>query len=95
MANLEPCHIQNLRNIRNPVNHLWCSIFLRTLSNPGIFRILLYSKPEEYSEPCQASYDVAFSLPYIGWEGNGGEGGGVQYDLPPVVISKLYFLQRN
>ena len=26
---------------------------LRTLSNPGIFKILVYSEPEEYSEPCQ------------------------------------------
>ena len=25
---LESCHIENLRNIRNPVKHLWCSIFL-------------------------------------------------------------------
>ena len=52
---LDPFHIHNLRNIRNPVKHLWCSIFLRTLCNPGIFRILVYSEPEEYSEPCQAS----------------------------------------
>ena len=27
--------------------------FLRTLCNPGIFKILVYSEPEEYSEPCQ------------------------------------------
>ena len=26
-AYLEPYQIQNLENIRNPVNHLWCSIF--------------------------------------------------------------------
>ena len=27
LAYLEPCHNQNLRNIRDPVKHLWCSIF--------------------------------------------------------------------
>ena len=26
-AYLEPCHVQKLRNIRNPVKHLWFSIF--------------------------------------------------------------------
>ena len=26
---------------------------LRTLSNPGICKILVYSEPEEYLEPCQ------------------------------------------
>ena len=60
LAYLEPCHIQNLRNIRNPVKHLWCSSFLITLCNPGIFGILVYSEPEEYSEPCQASMMLRF-----------------------------------
>ena len=31
------------------------TFFLRTLCNPGIFRTLVYSKPEEYWEPSQAS----------------------------------------
>ena len=44
---LEPWHIQNLRNIWNPVTHLWCSNFLRTLCNPGIFKTLVNAKPEE------------------------------------------------
>ena len=52
---LEPWHIHNLRNIWNPGKYLWCSIVLITLFNPGIFRILAYSKPEKYSEPFQAS----------------------------------------
>ena len=29
--------------------------FLRILCNPVIFRILVCSEPEEYSEPCQVS----------------------------------------
>ena len=27
LAYLESCYIGNLRNVRNPVKHLWCSIF--------------------------------------------------------------------
>ena len=52
---LEHYHIHNLRNIQNPVKHLWCSIFFRTFCNPSIFRILVCSEPEEYSKPCQVS----------------------------------------
>ena len=59
---LESCHIQNLRNIRNPVKHIWSSIFLRTLCNSGIFRTLPCSEPEEYSESCQASIWCSVSL---------------------------------
>ena len=47
LAYLKPWHVQNLRNIWNPVKHLWCSIFLRTLCNPGIFRTLVYANPEK------------------------------------------------
>ena len=47
LAYLKPWHVQNLRNIWNPVKHLWCSIFLRTLCNPGMFRTLVYAEPEE------------------------------------------------
>ena len=51
---LEPCYIWNLKNIRNPVKRLWAA-FSRTLCNLGIFKILVYSEPEEHSEICQAS----------------------------------------
>ena len=62
LAYLEPLHVQNLRNIWNPVKHLWCCISLRTSYNPGIFRTLVYTKPEEYSVPCQASIWCSVSL---------------------------------
>ena len=51
---LEPCHIWNLRNIRDPVKRLW-AVFFKVLCNPDIFRILVFSEPDKYSEPCQAS----------------------------------------
>ena len=58
LAYLEPCHIQNLRNIRSPVKHLSCRIFLRALDNLGIFRILVYSEPalhKKWSFPLRIS----------------------------------------
>ena len=46
---------------------------LRTLCNPGIFKILVYSEPEEYSEPCQTCNvfllnpgdEVFYSEPFV------------------------------
>ena len=45
----ESWHIQNQRNIQNPVN------ISGTFTTGNIFRILGYSEPEAYSEPCQKS----------------------------------------
>ena len=46
---------------------------LRPLSNPGIFKILVYSEPEQYSEPCQTCNvfllnpgdEVFYSEPFV------------------------------
>ena len=56
LAYLEPYRIQNLRNIWNPVKHLWCSIFLETLCNSAIFKILVYLEFEKYSEQDKVFY---------------------------------------
>ena len=43
-AYLEPWHIQNARHIQDTAKHLSRNILFKTLCNPDIFRILVYSE---------------------------------------------------
>ena len=67
LAYLELCHLQNPKNIWNPVKDLWCSIFLDSCVTLVYLEPWYMQNPMNNQNPVKYLYDVAYDVAFLKW----------------------------